>query len=297
MSETKTDNYIGANLDTVGQPNYYDPGNLRLKIGDKIVVKTNRGLELGTVAVPPLPCRASKDVFPVVRIATTEDLATTQRHKLQAVGAVKVIKERVYEYNLPMQILAGNITLDGNCIVIEFSSESRVDFRSLVRDLATRLHKRVELHQIGTRDRSTLLSGLGVCGQRLCCSAWLQDFSSVSIKVAKTQGIMFNPYRISGSCGRLMCCLKYEYQLYSHFTADLPCFGDCVTYAGETARVIGCNISHESIILQHPEKGIVEVPAAEAKELPIVSVYEQESAMFSHDSGFPLTDGNNKTQQ
>ena len=281
MSAAQKKVYIGVHLDTVGWHNRYDVGDYRIKIGDQVVVKTQRGLELGVACAPPPPCCASDKIFPVERPANLDDLATAQRHKLQAAESLEIVRQRVSEHNLPMQILAGNITLDGNCIVIEFAAENRIDFRRLVHDLASRLRRRIELHQIGTRDRSTLLGGLGLCGRRLCCSGWLMDFSSVSIKMAKTQGIMFNPYRISGACGRLMCCLKFEYQLYSNFTADLPNLGDSVTYQGCTARVIGCNIAHESITLQHPEKGVVEVPVAEAKSLPIVATYEQESAKFS----------------
>ncbi len=283
MTAKDNQNLVGVHLATVSKPSHYDPGRLQVSRGDNVVVKTNRGLELGQVVAPPPPECASGNVYPILRLATPEDIGVDQRHKLQAAEALNIVRARVEEFELDMQVLAGNITLDGNCIVVEFSAENRIDFRNLVHDLAPRLRKRIELHQIGTRDRATLIDGLGLCGRRLCCGSWLKDFSSVSIKMAKIQGIMFNPYRISGACGRLMCCLKYEYRIYSKFTADLPKLGDIVTYKGDNVRVVGCNISRNTISVQHLEKGISEVPVEEAKKLPIVSTYEQENGKYSDD--------------
>ncbi|MBQ7568455.1 stage 0 sporulation protein, partial [bacterium] len=247
-----------------------------------------RGQELGKVTLPAPAMGSNTIVCPILRLATLEDLATDQRHKLQAEEALEIIKARVFEHNLPMQILSSVITLDGNCIVVEFAAENRIDFRHLVKDLAPRLRKRIELHQIGTRDRATLIGGLGLCGRRLCCGNWLNDFSSISIKIAKLQGIMFNPYRISGACGRLMCCLKYEHQVYSEFTANMPKLGDIVKYRSDKAKVVGYNIAHGTISLQRPEKGIIEVSLEEAKNLPIMASYEQSSENAKNEnSDFP----------
>ena len=267
--------YVGVRLSTVTKPTCYDPGDLTVKAGDAVVVETARGLELGLVTLPAPLDSGNLIVCPIVRLATLEDLAADQRHRIQAAEALEIIRSRVFDYELPMQVLSGSITLDGNCIVVEFAAENRVDFRHLVKDLAPRLRKRIELHQIGTRDRATLISGLGLCGRHLCCGGWHKDFSSISIKMAKLQGIMFNPYRISGACGRLMCCLKYEHQVYHNFTLDLPKLGDTVKYENEKAKVVGYNIAKDTISLQRSEKGIIEISVDEAKNLPIVATYEQ----------------------
>lgn len=267
--------YVGVRLATVSKPTAYDPGDIAVKLGDDVVIKNTRGLELGQVITPPAPSSYGNNICPIVRLATLDDLATDQRHKLQANDAMQIIKDRINEYSLPMQVLACIITLDGNCIVVEFAAENRIDFRRLVHDLAPRLHKRIELHQIGTRDRATLISGLGLCGCHLCCSTWLQDFSSISIKMAKIQGIMFNPSRISGACGRLMCCLKYEYKIYNTFTAGLPKLGDIVRYENDKAKVVGCNIASNTISLQRAEKGIIDISVEEARNLAIISTYDQ----------------------
>lgn len=267
--------YVGVHLATVTKPTCYDPGELTVRAGELVVVETSRGLELGKVILPAPYDSGNVIICPIVRSATLEDIATEQRHRLQAAEALAIIRSRVYEFDLPMQILSGSITLDGNCIVVEFAAENRIDFRHLVKDLAPRLRKRIELHQIGTRDRATLIGGLGLCGRQLCCENWLKDFSSISIKMAKLQGIMFNPYRISGACGRLMCCLKYEHQVYSDFTANLPKLGDTVKYEGDKAKVVGYNIARNTISLQRPEKGIVEISIEEAKQLQIIATYDQ----------------------
>ncbi|MDO5295613.1 MAG: regulatory iron-sulfur-containing complex subunit RicT [bacterium] len=267
--------YVGVHLATVTKPTCYDPGELTVRAGELVVVETSRGLELGKVILPAPYDSGNVIICPIVRSATLEDIATEQRHRLQAAEALAIIRSRVYEFDLPMQILSGSITLDGNCIVVEFAAENRIDFRHLVKDLAPRLRKRIELHQIGTRDRATLIGGLGLCGRQLCCENWLKDFSSISIKMAKLQGIMFNPYRISGACGRLMCCLKYEHQVYSDFTANLPKLGDTVKYEDDKAKVVGYNIARNTISLQRPEKGIVEISIEEAKQLQIIATYEQ----------------------
>ena len=267
--------YVGVQLATVTKPTCYDPGELTLRAGDLVVAETSRGLELGKVTLPAPQDSNNLIVCPIVRLATLEDMATEQRHRLQAAEALDIIRSRVFEFNLPMQILSGSITLDGNCIVVEFAAENRIDFRHLVKDLAPRLRKRIELHQIGTRDRATLIGGLGLCGRHLCCESWLKDFSSISIKMAKLQGIMFNPYRISGACGRLMCCLKYEHQVYSDFTVNLPKLGDTVKYEDDKAKVVGYNIARNTISLQRPEKGIMEISIEEAGRLPVIATYDQ----------------------
>lgn len=192
--------------------------------GQKVIVEGARGRELGTVTdSPPLlsdtsPNRtatlvsATNPGVPSIIVGPTskEDIILAKERELQGNQALKLIKERVKFHKLAMRILSASITLDGSRIVIEFYAEQRVDFRALVHDLASKLKMRIELRQIGPRDRAILMGGRGVCGRNLCCSAWLRDFSSVSIKMAKNQKIPLNPGKVSGACGRLMCCLKFE---------------------------------------------------------------------------------------
>ena len=288
MSNTSPRLY-SVHLNTVAKPALFDAGSLEVKPGDKVVVETARGQELGELEKLHSVVDKSLPVYRILRLATQEDLCTQQRHSLQAAEALEIIKERVLSFDLPMQVLDASITLDGNYIVVEFAAENRVDFRSLVKDLAPRLRKRIELHQIGTRDRATLLGGLGLCGRHLCCGSWLHDFSSVSIKMAKIQGIMFNPYRISGACGRLMCCLKFENDVYKNFTAGLPTPNDIVSYASGTAKVIGYNISRKTVSLQKDNE-VVEISGEEAKELTIIASAdsfnrqsgENEDGMYSY---------------
>ncbi|MGM9992379.1 MAG: stage 0 sporulation family protein [Candidatus Bruticola sp.] len=190
----------------------------------KVVTESARGKELGTIsAAPPVYANSSpnkvetlsntnKHSTPslIIGAASKENIVLAKEQELQAAQALKIIKARVIYHNLPMNILSAYITLDGTRIIIEFYAEQRIDFRVLVHDLAARLKKRVELRQIGPRDRAILVGGRGVCCRRLCCSSWLRDFSSVSIKMAKNQKMPLAPGKVSGACGRLMCCLKFE---------------------------------------------------------------------------------------
>lgn len=192
--------------------------------GQKVIVESSRGRELGTIAIsPPLfsetsPNRTGALVSAnnqnasniIIGNASKEDIILSKERELQGKQALKLVKERVEFHKLAMRVLSASITLDGSRIVIEFYAEQRVDFRSLVHDLASKLKMRIELRQIGPRDRAILVGGRGVCGRSLCCSAWLRDFSSVSIKMAKNQKMPLNPGKVSGACGRLMCCLKFE---------------------------------------------------------------------------------------
>ena len=153
-------------------------------------------------------------------MATPQIILQAKERELEAVQALKLARERVQAYQLPMRLLGAFINLDHNRIVFEFCADKRIDFRALVRDLAARLKMRVELRQMGPRDRAILLGGRGICGRQLCCAIWLQDFSSVSVKMAKNQGLSLNPHKVSGACGRLMCCLKFEQASYDNPVPD-----------------------------------------------------------------------------
>ena len=192
--------------------------------GQKVIVESSRGRELGIVAASPpffgeaspnrtgalVSANSQNATNTITGSASKEDIILFKERELQGKQALKLVKERVEFHKLAMRVLSASITLDGSRIVIEFYAEQRVDFRALVHDLAAKLKMRIELRQIGPRDRAILVGGRGVCGRSLCCSAWLRDFSSVSIKMAKNQKMPLNPGKVSGACGRLMCCLKFE---------------------------------------------------------------------------------------
>ncbi|MCR4783713.1 MAG: hypothetical protein K6A35_04240 [bacterium] len=196
--------------------------------GEKVIIEGARGQELGTVSgypplfssTPPerqesLTSAANKEAANIIiGRATAAQIVKAKEQEQQAAQALQLTKARIAHYKLNMHVLSAYISLDGSRIVIEFYASQRVDFRLLVHDLAARLKMRIELHQIGTRDRAILLGGQGLCGRPLCCSKWLRDFSSVSIKMAKVQGLALNPNKVSGVCGRLMCCLKFEQKDY-----------------------------------------------------------------------------------
>ena len=247
---------------------FYDPGALKVKFGDWVVAETARGQELGRVVEPP-KLRGSQEyaTFKLLRLATDDDFLKHRHNELQAQASLPIIRERIAAFNLPMKVLGTFITLDKNRIIIEFAAESRVDFRALVHDLASRLRKRIELHQISVRDRSIFTGGLGICGREICCASWIRDFDAVLINMAKVQGLSLSPNKISGSCGRLMCCLKFELESYEEFQRSLPQVGDRVEYEGRTLEVLTLNMTRDSVTLGENENTTIELPAAVVRTL------------------------------
>ena len=235
---------VGVSLRTAGKIHVYEAGNLALEPGEPVVIETVRGLELGEVVPVPAdlpPEAAGRPPRTVLRRADQEDLDQHFRNRVRAAEALALSRERVRHHDLPMKMLDAELTLDGGKLLLYFGSEDRVDFRALVRDLAAMLRKRIELQQVGARDRSALTGGLGPCGRECCCSSWIRDFFPVSIKMAKEQGLSLNPSKISGVCGRLLCCLRYEHQTYreagrSCREEGAPC-GTCPSPRGRPAAV------------------------------------------------------------
>lgn len=260
-------NVVTVAFHDVGRPHYYDPGELALKAGDRVVAQTLRGLELGKVISSPKLMRAGKDLQPppaLVRQATPADLSQSYRNRLKAAEALRIARQKVSGHRLDMKMLEAEYTLDGNRVVLYFAAEGRVDFRELVRDLAGSLRKRIELHQVGSRDRAKVTGGLGPCGRECCCSSWLRLFVPVSIRMTKEQGLSLNPTKISGSCGRLMCCLRYEYDTYRQLRAEMPRIGSEVRLPEGTARVLDVQLLRRTLKVEHPTLGIFEVPAGRA---------------------------------
>ncbi len=207
-------------------------GDLELKRDQRVIVETASGLEIGTVVYADKEAAEDseevKGIRKVVRLATAEDLEREGRNRQKEANAFRTCEEKIAKHKLAMKLVAVEYTFDGNKILFYFTADNRVDFRELVKDLASVFHTRIELRQIGVRDETRILGGLGICGRELCCHSYLADFSPVSIRMAKDQSLSLNPTKISGTCGRLMCCLKNEEDTYEYLNSRLPGLGDQV---------------------------------------------------------------------
>lgn len=232
---------VGVRFRNVGKIYYFDPTGFEPKLGDKVIVETARGKELGTVLIEPREVSEENVVMPlkgIERMATEEDIEHSIENREKEKEAVKICKEKILKHELDMKLVGAEYTFDNNKLLFYFTSDGRVDFRELVKDLAAVFRTRIELRQIGVRDEAKIVGGLGVCGRELCCASYLSDFVPVSIKMAKEQGLSLNPTKISGSCGRLMCCLKNENETYKYLNDNLPNKGDMVkTPTGRNAEV------------------------------------------------------------
>jgi len=207
----------GIRFKRAGKVYYFDPGDLELSVGQKAIVETVRGVEMGDVVISSKMVDEGSVVQPlkrIIRIATPEDLKHTEDNAAKEPKAIEICHEKIKTHNLPMKLVGAEYTFDNSKVIFYFTAEGRVDFRELVKDLASVFKMRIELRQIGVRDEAKLVGGLGPCGLPMCCTTWLGDFNPVSIKMAKEQNLSLNPAKISGICGRLMCCLKYESGMY-----------------------------------------------------------------------------------
>ncbi len=216
---------IGVRFKNVGKVYYFAPGEHTLKIGDKVIVETARGIECGEVAMGNKEVAEEEIPQPlknVIRVATQEDLAHVAENAAREKSAFAICSKKIEAHKLEMKLVDVEYTFDNSKILFYFTADGRVDFRELVKDLASVFRTRIELRQIGVRDEAKMLGGLGVCGRPLCCSTFLGGFQPVSIKMAKEQGLSLNPVKISGTCGRLMCCLKYEQEAYQDLLRSTP---------------------------------------------------------------------------
>ena len=223
---------IGVRFRTAGKIYYFAPGKLNVKRNDHVIVETARGIEYGTVVGEPKEEQDDKVVQPlksVLRIATPKDDEQEAANKLKEKEAFKICLEKIRKHNLQMKLIDAEYTFDNNKLLFYFTADGRIDFRELVKDLAAVFRTRIELRQIGVRDETKIIGGIGICGRALCCHTFLAEFAPVSIKMAKEQNLSLNPTKISGVCGRLMCCLKNEEETYEYLNSRLPGTGDFVT--------------------------------------------------------------------
>ena len=228
---------IGVRFKKPGKIYFFDPGNLEINKNDNVIVETTMGEEIGIVVIPKREIKEEKLTTPlkkVIRVANKNDLDSLEKYKKKEPEALKICKEKIKKYKLDMNLIDVEYKFDGSKILFYFTADGRIDFRELVKDLASVFRTRIELRQIGVRDEVKRIGGNGVSGRELCCCTFLNNFETVSIKMAKEQNIALNPSKISGNCGRLMCCLKYEQDVYSEKLSRLPKVGAIVkTEAGE----------------------------------------------------------------
>lgn len=261
-SEESVPTYVVyVRLPRVNRITPFDSGDLCLRAGDHVVVETERGMSLGVVVREPV-CRQLTAPLPrVVRPATADDLRLAQRNCRREEEAQRFCCQRIRERGMPMKLIGVEHLHSGNKAVFYFSADGRVDFRDLVKDLAYRLHTRVEMRQIGVRDASKVLGGLGICGRELCCASWLQKFEPVSIRMAKIQNLSLNPQKVSGACGRLLCCLAYEQEAYQTLREGLPRLGKSVMTPRGEGKVTELDILGQKARVTFADGSIVEFGA------------------------------------
>ena len=250
---------VGVRFKNAGKIYYFDPVELEVEKSIDVVVETARGLEYGTVVVGPKEIDESELVSPlkpIIRIATDEDRQVYLENKEKAKETFELCQQKIKEHDLNMFLIDCEYTFDRNKLIFYFTAEGRIDFRELVKDLASIFKTRIELRQIGVRDEAKTIGGLGPCGRKLCCSSWLGDFQPVSIKMAKDQSLSLNPTKISGICGRLFCCLKYEHDVYAEAIDAMPVVGALVKVDEAKGKVIEVNPLLEQVRIEFNDKTI-----------------------------------------
>jgi len=245
---------VGIRFKKAGKIYYFDPDEIEINKGQNVVVETARGVEFGEVVVGPKEIHEDDIVAPlkkVLRIATTEDEVQNNQNITKEKEAFEVCIEKITKHQLDMKLIDVEYTFDNNKVIFYFTADGRVDFRELVKDLAAIFKTRIELRQIGVRDEAKMIGGLGPCGKSLCCATWLGDFEPVSIKMAKEQNLSLNPSKISGICGRLMCCLKSEHEMYQSLREDLPEIGEKVQTLDGMGIVVENSVLLECVKVRH----------------------------------------------
>jgi cell fate regulator YaaT (PSP1 superfamily) len=254
---------VGIRFRPAGRIYYFDPVNLTFTNGQYIIVETARGVEAGRVviAAKKIPLSDLSDPLkPVLHPATEDELRTMLSFKSKEKEALVLCHERVLQHKLPMKLVEAEYTFDGSRLTFYFTADERVDFRALVRDLAATFRTRIELRQIGARDQAKLQGGLGPCGKTLCCSSWITDFGIVSIKMAKEQGLPLNPSKISGVCGRLMCCLAYENDNYIQAKQQMPHIGTMLDTPSGPGKVVSLNVPQNTVEVMLESGATIHIP-------------------------------------
>jgi len=266
---------VGVRFRRAGKIYYFDPLDFTIEVGNHIIVETARGIEYGTVMTAPKEVSEEtviQPLKPVIRIATEADERTEEKNKKKEKEAFSICLEKIAKHKLEMKLVEAEYTFDNNKLLFYFTADGRIDFRELVKDLAAVFRTRIELRQIGVRDETKILGGIGICGRALCCSSYLSEFAPVSIKMAKEQNLSLNPTKISGVCGRLMCCLKNEEETYEDLNSRLPNIGDSVTtiegLKGEVQSVSVLRQIVKVIVDINDEKEIREYKVEELKFKP-----------------------------
>ena len=267
---------IGVRFRTAGKIYCFDPAGRDIKTGDHVIVETARGIEYGYVVLGNREVEEGKVVpplKPVIRMATDEDRAVETRNKEKEKEAFKTCQEKIRKHKLDMKLIDAEYTFDNNKVLFYFTADGRIDFRELVKDLASVFKTRIELRQVGVRDETKIMGGIGICGRPLCCHSYLSEFIPVSIKMAKEQNLSLNPTKISGVCGRLMCCLKNEEETYEVLNSKLPGIGDTVTTAdGLRGEVHSVNVLRQTVkvivVVDKDEKEIREYKVDQLKFKP-----------------------------
>lgn len=267
---------IGVRFRNAGKIYYFSPGNMEIKTGDHVIVETARGIEYGYVVLGSRDVEESKVIQPlksVIRMATKDDKNKEQLNRAKEKDAFKICQEKIRKHNLEMKLIDVEYTFDNNKILFYFTADGRIDFRELVKDLASVFKTRIELRQVGVRDETKIVGGVGICGRALCCHSYLTEFIPVSIKMAKEQNLSLNPTKISGVCGRLMCCLTNEEETYEVLNSQLPSVGDTVTTSDELTGVVQSLSVLRGLVkvvvnLENDEKEIREYKATDLKFRP-----------------------------
>lgn len=262
---------VGVRVGDPGRLALYEAGALVLKAGDQVVVESDLGAVVGTVERLPLPAAlAGRRPRRVLRRADSNDIGRAEWNQTREREALRLCAERIREHGLAMKLIHATRAAEGGKIVFYFTAEDRIDFRELVRELAHLLHTRVELKQVGARDEARLVGAVGPCGRELCCSTWINDFAVVSVKMAKAQGLALNPTKLAGMCGRLKCCLRYEYDTYVELGKRLPAVGKKAESLKGSGVVTRQNLFAQTVVLRRDDGTEVEATLAElvAKKAP-----------------------------
>ena len=277
---------IGIRFNSAGKIYYFDPAGIKFKYNDNVIVETSRGVEFGYVALENRQVK-EEDIIsplkPILRKATENDIKQKEENKQKEKDAFNIALEKIREHKLEMKLINAEYTFDRGKILFYFTADGRIDFRELVKSLASVFKTRIELRQIGVRDEAKQLGAIGVCGRFLCCSTFLDDFHPVSIKMAKDQGLSLNPTKISGVCGRLMCCLQYEQNVYEEMLKIVPTKGSLVEYEGMRGVVIDAFIIKGIIKVRFGEDDDAVIKVLESKDVKILKKAKIEAKIDTED--------------